>query len=332
MITVMTKRFRFINSDPPPSAINIDDSVPSHKSMIALDIQTKLQFRSEDGTIFHEYQYPSDRNIQNCGGYIDKLMKYRSKPVREAVSTMFLPNAKSPELAVLKGRSILVDILLTKMIDRFSKNNIGAKAKLFDHGCTVAEHYEMIDQMLAALCNGSAREMVSYYGLDISPIALCAARILNPITSPKDFQLILAEGSDIALPANSMDFSMSIGVANHVHNPLQALEKLFELTSCGVVLVLWITGESQGFWAINHSGIPNYFVSIKDLHNFALRFAAKGAFYFADFTPEKSSTQPSSYFGISEKRIDLLGSYTLVFCGQDYVVEELKPIDFGGME
>ena len=328
----MTKRFQFINSDPPLNAITMDDSVSSHRSMIALDIQTKLQFRFENGAIFHEYEYPSDRNIQNCGGYIDKLMKYRSKPVREAVFTMFLPNAKLPDLPVLKGRSILVDILLTKMIDRFSRNNIGVKAKLFDHGCTVAEHYEMINQMLAALCNGSASEMLSYCGLDISPLALCAARILHPIPSPNDFRLILAEGSDIALPANSMDFSMSIGVANHVHNPLQALEKLFELTRCGVVLVLWITGESQGFWAINHSGIPNYFVSIKDLHKFALRYAAKGTFYFADFTPEKSSTQPSSYFGISEKRIDHLGSYTLVFCGQDYAVEGLKPIDFGGME
>jgi hypothetical protein len=190
----MSNRFQFVHSDPACSAIAMEETASNDKSIIALDIQTKLQFRTEDGTIFHEYEYPSDRHIQNCGGYIDKLMKYRSQSVRNAVSTMFLPNANLPDLPVLKGRSILVDILLTKMIDRFSQKNIGGKAKLFEHGCTVAEHYEMIDQMLAAWCGGSAQEKLSYYGLDISPLALSAARILHSKALPEDFQLILAEG------------------------------------------------------------------------------------------------------------------------------------------
>jgi hypothetical protein len=327
----MSNRFLFLNCSPVCSSAQVADVSSSEKSIIALDIQTKLQFRTEDGTLYHEYAYPSDHHIQNCGGYIDKLVKYRSKSVRDAVNKLFSPDSQPPDNPIVKGRSILVDILLTKMIARFILDEVGVKPKLFDHGCTVAEHFDMINHMLGIYCSKPTQARLSYYGLDISPLALSAAHIMNAAGLAEDFHLVLAEGSDFDLPGDSMDFSLSVGVVNHVQNPLRALSRLFEVTRYGVVTVLWITGEPEGFWAVNHSGIPNYFFSVRDLHQLSLKHSTKGSFYFADFTPEKSSTQPNSYYGISDDRMKRLGSYTLVFCNPDFVTEELKPIDFGDM-
>jgi SAM-dependent methyltransferase len=325
----MSNRIEIVTSDPIYNASHINDMASNQKSLIALDIETKMQFRTEDGEIYHEYAYPSDRHIQNCGGYIDKLLKYRSQAVRDEIRDMLMSDLEIAISPVLKGRSILVDILLAKMISRFNRDNPGVRAKVFDHGCTVAEHYEMIDQMLKAHCSGSAREMISYYGLDVSPLVLSAARAMHATAPPQHFQLMLAEGSNFELATDTVDFSLSVGVVNHVHDPHKALNKILQATRHGAVLVLWVTSESEGFWAVNHSGVPNYFFSIRDLRQIALHNSPKGSFYFADFTPENLSSQPSSYYGISDERLNCLGSYTLAFCSVDYVVHGLKPVDFG---
>jgi len=327
----MSNCFNLKSVNPDYSTFSKEIATSDVNSIIALDIQTKFQFLADDGSVYHEYQFPSDRDIQNCGGYVDKLIKYRSQLAREAIVNMFQANSRSPELPVLRGRSILVDTLLTRMVDRFLANNASTKAKLFDHGCTVAEHYEMLDQMLHAYSNRSALDSISYYGLDISPLALAGARLLHSEVSPSDFNLILSEGSDISAPSNSMDFSMSIGVINHVANPIHALDRLINLTRLAAIFVLWITEEPQGFWAVNHSGFSNYFMSVKDLAYMAESYGHKGSFYFADFMPEQSSTQPNSYVGVAPERLGLIGSYTLVFCTDEYVVPGLSPINFGNL-
>jgi len=329
----MTQRFKLKHLNITLPKVADEYNVAGSKSVIALDIKTKIQFHEENGSIFHEYNFHSDRHIQNCGGYIDKLIKYRSKKIKDAVGKMILADKPLDQLpSLLKSRSILVDMFLSKMIAIFLKGKKSDRAKLFDHGCTIAEHYEMIDQMLASICGKTAADCISYFGVDISPLALSAAKMLHPNAPSDHFHLALAEGSDITLPANSVDFSLSIGVVNHVANPPLALDRLIDITRCGLVHVLWVTGESEGFWVTNHAGFPNYFFSVKDLALLARRYADKGSFYYADFTPESSSSQPNSYIGISEKRMNLLGSYTLVFCGKDYVVEGLNSINFSEMK
>lgn len=303
------------------------------KAVIALDIETKFSFQNQDGSVFHEYALPSDRDIQNCGGYIDKIIKYRSPEVKAAVSNVFAEAGKytAREIAVLNGRSFLVDILLTKMIKKLlSEPNSSRKAHLLDHGCTVAEHFDMLDQMLSAHAGLTAANSICYYGLDISPLALSGAKMLHQHAPSENFRLILSEGSIINLAPDSVDFSMSIGVINHVHQPLRALERLIDVTKHAVVLVIWVTGEDQGFWAINHSGVANYFFSVRDLAALASQHD-KGAFYYADFTPEKNSTQPSSYIGISDERLEKIGSYTLIFAEKNFVTDDLNPIDFSGI-
>lgn len=70
----MPGRFKFLNLDPICSTVVISDAA-SKKSLIDLDIETKIQFRNEEGAIFHEYIYSSDRHIQNCGGYEVDLIR-----------------------------------------------------------------------------------------------------------------------------------------------------------------------------------------------------------------------------------------------------------------
>jgi len=171
-----------------------------------------------------------------------------------------------------------------------------------------AEHYEMLNQTLSAYCGLSVAESLTYIGLDNAPFALSAARLLHRNVVPDDFRLILAEGSDIALADDSVDFAMSVGVVNHVHHPLETLHKLLRITRTALVLVIWVTGEEEGFWAYNHAGLACYFFSVRDLAALGTKYRDKGAFYYADFTPERSSTQPNSYVGISDERLDLLGS------------------------
>lgn len=325
----MSQYFQFEKVTPPETAAGLQIGDETGKTIIALDIQTKIQFRSSEGSVEHEYLFPSNRHIQNCGGYVDKLIKYRSTEVRNAVEELASKGASHLPLPdVLKGRSILVDQILAQMVDRLLGSRKQDRATIFDHGCTVAEHYELLDQMMYARSGYRASERLSYVGLDVSPLALSAARILHPNAPESHFQLILAEGSDISLGSESVDFSLSIGVVNHVRDPLHALDRLLDISRNATVLVLWATGENSGFWATNHSGVPNYFFSIKDLGAMSEKYAHKGRFYYAAFTPESQSTQISSYIGLSPQRLALMGSYTLAFCRDQFVLPEFVPLNF----
>lgn len=325
----MNKKFTFKKKNPIFFDIfDIKDKSKS-SSLMALDIETKLQFRTNDNEVYHEYIFPSDRDIQNTGGYIDKILKYRSKEIKRKIIDLSLDELANSDTDVLKSRSVLVDVILTKMINKFLKKNTNSRARIFDHGCTVGEHYDMINQMLMAKFGYSAKEKISYIGLDISPLALSAARILHSDIEKENFKLIRAEGSSFAATENSVDFALSIGVINHVQNPIKSLTKLLTIIKDALILVIWITQEDKSFWAVNHSGIPYYFFSKNDLKILANKFSSKGNFYFAEFIEEKESTQLDSYVGISKERMKLIGSYTLIFCNKDYYNGNLYPLNFG---
>ena len=327
----MSSRFQIKKAIPTLGLASSERSSNSSGTIISLDIHTKIVFQNVDGSNLHEYFLPSNRHIQNCGGYIDKLIKYRSPEIRMAVLELVKSGDKKDQLPdILQGRSILVDTIIAEMIERFVGENPTKRAKIFDHGCTVAEHYEMLDQMLYARSGLTNAQCISYFGLDVSPLVLSAARMLHPSAPKEHFHLALAEGSDISMPENSMDFSMSIGVINHVQKPLQALERLIEVTRYATIVVIWVTGENEGFWATNHSGIPNYFFSVSDLKKLSGRHSSKGNFYFLDFTPETSSTQPSSYVGLSNEKISQMGSYTMIFCNEKYKSKKMNLINLQG--
>ena len=68
--------FQLVRHDPIlPTGSEV--SASTARDVLALDIQTKYQFLDDMGAVFHEYALPASPEIQNCGGYVDKIAKYR---------------------------------------------------------------------------------------------------------------------------------------------------------------------------------------------------------------------------------------------------------------
>jgi hypothetical protein len=164
--------------------------------------------------------------------------------------------------------------------------------------------------------------VLNYTGLDISPLALHAARLLHPKFPDTRFRLLHAEGAAFDLPLSSVDITLSVGVVNHCTAPLDALTKLIKGASHAAVLSIWVTSEQDGFWAFNHSGVPNYFFTAADLKS-ASAGNEKGRYFVAAYIPESESSQKKSYVGIGAKRERQLGSYHLI-----YDVEGTLSFDF----
>jgi hypothetical protein len=311
-----------------PETITIPNAVPTSQAVMALKIDTKYRFQTEQGVFYHEYSLPSNRDIQNCGGYTDKLLKYRSPRIRDFIMSA-KPNIdrfKASDYPVLRGRSPQIDLILNELISRLRSMRNG-RVSLFDHGCTLAEHFDMLDLLLQATTGERAQDVLSYCGLDCSPLVLSAARLFHQECLGRHFKLILAEGSEIDLPDDSFDFSISVGVVNHVARPIETLDHLLRITRTAFITAIWVTAEDEGFWAFNHSGIANYFFAEKDLAAMA-RKHAKGRFYTAEFMPEYDASQPSSYIGIDENRLDKIGSYILIYSSLPGLCDTFPPLLF----
>jgi hypothetical protein len=93
---------------------------------------------------------------------------------------------------------------------------------------------------------------------------------------------------------------------------MEALSKLLIATRHACVMAIWVTLEDEGFWAFNHSGVPSYFFSKKDLKALLMR-RGEGRYYALGFTPEDQASQMRSYVGIGSEKLRSLGSYHLVF-------------------
>jgi len=310
--------FKLRKFDPAPLSASgqFDSGTTADKGLIALDIQSKYLFVDESGNTYHEYFVPGTPDVQNCGGYVDKVIQYRDpalvKYIREAgiKSEVF---AKSP-FPILATRSPRLDLLLyALMLELVARQGI-ERVSLLDHGCTVGEHYDLLDIMLRAGSNdrATAFDLLSYYGLDKSAMLLSIAKLLHAQAQPEHFNLIQAEGSDFPFSRQQFDLSLSVGVVNHTAWPIQALEKILAATRYACVLALWVTADDDGFWAINHSSVPQYFFSISDLRRI-LQNRGEGRFYSTEFVVETEASQLRSYVGIGEEKLRTLGSYHLVF-------------------
>jgi SAM-dependent methyltransferase len=320
--------FTLIHNTSMPDMMPVVNESAASQAVMALNIETKFQFQTLDGDLYHEYRLPSNRDIQNCGGYIDKLLKYRNIEIQAFILSgkPSLARFRTSAWPVLYGRSPHIDLILNELI-ALQRSQHKERVSLLDHGCTVAEHYDLLDLLFQVSTNERAQDVLKYYGLDVSPLVLSAAKLFHQPYLCENFHLILAEGSELSFPDNSFDFSISVGVVNHVARPLETLDNLIRITRTGFVTALWVTGEQRGFWAFNHSGVGNYFFSVNDLAALARKYQ-KGRFYSAEFVPEHDSTQPSSYIGISEERLRRMGSYILVFSTLPQVPDALQPLDF----
>jgi len=310
--------FELQKFDPcPPSSRGVfDDGAESGTQLLALDIQSKYLFVDETGDKYHEYFVPGTPDIQNCGGYVDKVILYRDPALYEflCIHGVSRETFARPEFPILHTRSPKLDLALFSLIRHLRARPGAGHVSLLDHGCTVAEHYDLLDAMLRAHSEAaeSAQSALAYCGLDKSAMLLSIARLLHPDVPDRLFRIIQAEGSDFHAQDGEFDLSLTVGVVNHVANPRQALKKLLMATRFASVMALWVTTEKEGFWAVNHSGVPTYFFSRSDLATVQPK-RKEGQFYSMEYVPEDQSSQTRSYVGLGEERLMSLGSYHLVF-------------------
>ncbi len=312
----MTSEYKLRPFDPcPVPKIGVMDSAESGKSVMRLNINAKYLFVDDKGGIVHEYYVPSNPDIHNVGGYVGKVAMFRDPAMREHFEREGITRESfnSPKFPILRTRSPQIDLLVYQYILYMRAELKVERFSLFDHGCSVGEHHDLLDMMLRAGSGGTlnAESVLDYRGLDKSAILLAIAKMMHENVDPDHFELLLLEGTEFD-ERNTTDLSLSIGVVNHVHNPMKALEKILTMTRRATFLALWVTSEDEGFWAVNHVGNPSYFFSIKDLAGLA-NARPDGRFLVADFILESDSTQPNSYIGIGSDRIASMGSYHFIY-------------------
>jgi len=312
----MSERVRLKRFDPLPLAgEGLFDRQSDETQLVALTIETKYQFTDPAGEVVHEYILPSNADMHNAGGYVDKLVKYRDPALREhlkrsGVNAAALCDERFP---LLQSRSPRLDLLLFEWIREIRAQQDGGRISLFDLGCTVSEHWDMLDAMLQAASDGreGAASVLSYHGLDKSVMLLSIGRLLHPQAEPRHFQLMRADGAEFNFPPASFDLTLSVGVVNHVSDPRLALERMLSVTRHAAVLALWVTDEKKGFWGMIHSGLSFYVFSLRDLLD--LEQTHGGRFYYTDYIPEEQGSQQKSLVGVGTERIKHIGCYHLVF-------------------
>jgi SAM-dependent methyltransferase len=312
----MSERVRLKRFDPLPLAgEGLFDRQSDETQLVALTIETKYQFANPSGEIVHEYLLPSNADMHNAGGYVDKLVKYRDPALRKhlrhsGVNAVALFDERFP---ILKSRSPRLDFLLFEWIRIIRDQQNGGRVSLFDLGCTVCEHWDMLDAMLQAASDGreGAASALSYHGLDKSVMLLSIGRLLHSQVEPQHFQLMRADGAQFDFPPESFDLTLSVGVVNHVSDPRISLERMLSVTRHAAVLALWVTDEKKGFWGMIHSGLAFYVFSLQDL--LGLEQIHGGRFYYTDYIPEEQGSQQKSLVGVGVERIKHIGCYHLVF-------------------
>jgi len=314
----------FPSFDPFVSASIYTPGQSIDRSLIAIDIRTKYLFVDADGRHMHEYEIPGSMEIQNCGGYVDKIFKYRDPDLLDYLMTagVTATSFDSDRFPILRSRSPQLDLLIVELIRHIRRSDSLTRVSLFDHGCSVAEHYDALDVMLQAGLGVKAADALTYTGLDRSAILLTAAKMLHHDAPEAHFRLILRDGSQLDFPDSAFDISLSVGVVNHVANPVETLNHLIRGARRALVTALWVTSEEEGFFALNHSGLTSYFFSNNDLRRIQAEHP-EAIFLIAGFVPEERSSQRRSYIGITAEQEDALGSYhLLVVKGKDH------PFDF----
>jgi hypothetical protein len=282
--------------------------------ILAIDIQVKYQFVDSQKNLYHEYYLPTNPDIASCGGYVGKVIIYRDPKLKSFLSLNGISSDSFAhnDFPILRTRGPQLDLVLFALIRELKSETPSRQIALFDHGCTVGEHLDLLDVMLQSASCGeySAASDLLYCGLDKSPFLLYIARSLHSSFDKESFKLVCKEGSDLGTWI-AADLGFSVGVVNHVAEPCGTLSSLCRYSSIACVSWLWMTTLSKGFWATSHSGWPFYFFALADLQE--IETVLGGKFFSLDYVPDSLSTQPESYIGLSKETFETLGSALLVF-------------------
>lgn len=242
--------FKLINPFPTSAQGNFGKDKIDSSVLLSLDVEYKYQFYDYCGKVVQEYKIPGSPEIHNCGGYIDKLFKYRSPSLKQYIQSIGVSPKlfnNSEQFPILSSRSPKLDYLIFQYIAYLRDNKICDRVKILDHGCTVAEHLDLLDILLEVDRGERAKDVLSYYGIDISALALFAAQEVHRDLDPLHFNLIHKEGSNLEFESSFFDITFSVGVVNYVKKPLNTLKSLFRSAKYASVLALWVTSGSEGF-------------------------------------------------------------------------------------
>lgn len=299
----------------PPAAEGSLTEAGRGNALLALDNAQRYLFAAADGTPWHSYDLPDDSDILNCGGYLDKLLKYRDPKLAEHLRRKGVGKASFEDgsFPLLASRSPQLDLLLHRLLVALAEERPGQRVSLFDLGCTVAEHFDLLDIMLRAASDDrlKAAELLDYCGLDISALVLAAARFLHGDLEQRHFRLLLGEGSDFDAGDQRFDLSLSVGVIHNLRDPVGGTERMIRFSNVATVLACWACAAEEGIWLTSHHAAPIYVFGRADL--IRLREAAKGReLLVADFIPETQSSQQRHFAGLSQEAMRSLGCYHLV--------------------
>lgn len=321
-------RYTLERIDPVGRAV-VDPSEQSESAaLFAVTIEDKYEFYDADGETFHSHTIGGEPDFDTCGGYVGKVIDYRDPRLYDhlAANGVSRESFGSNGFPLLATRSPQLDLVIFGALQLARESFSLDRVALFDLGCTVAEHYDLLDVMFRVTSGGreGASDVLSYHGLDRSSQLLSFARVLHQSVPTEHFVLRQQEGSAFEYADDEFDFSLSVGVVNHVADPRLALEKLIRITRYGCVLALWHTRGPEAKWAINHRGVPSYFFADADLAE--MEELGGGRFYVADFVPEFQSSQQASYVNVTAEEIEELGSYHIVYTAHPSLVPGLEPL------
>tara|TARA_X000000950_G_scaffold288388_1_gene404902 strand:- start:46494 stop:47489 length:996 start_codon:yes stop_codon:yes gene_type:complete len=312
--------YKFSKHDPVPynDKSIYDNDLSVSKELMLLDVEAKYQFLDKSSKdIFHSYPLCADDHILHCGGYLDKMLKWRDPKLLKFLKKNGISKRsfKTDKFKILQTRSPQIDLLILDLLKYFySKNKFSSRVRFFDHGCSVSEHLDLLKLMVGIFFNEefNLENIIDYTGMDHSSLCLMASRLFHETFDKNFYNLICSEGSDLNFNENHFDISLSVGVCNHVKEPVKTLKKIFESTKYFSVLALWVTNKKDGFWRISHGQSPYYFFSREDL-NKIVKSVNCGSLFFSEFINDEDSSQLKSYVGVSEEQLRETGCYHMVF-------------------
>lgn len=309
----------------------VEGSPSSGTSLVALDRYSAYIFVDGESVI-HEYRIPDDSDILNCGGYLDKLAKYRSSEFSDSLESVGISKDgfSSSSLPILGSRSALIDLDVFEVIKALRYENPESRVSVLDVGCTVCEHWDLLDQLirLGVHSECGAKDWLAWHGFDVSPLVLLAATLTHSNLSKDEFKVDLCEGSSIQVDEDSYDISLCIGVMHNFNDPIEGLKNLIRSAKIATVIALWVGDIAQGVWLISHHSSPFFLFGKGDLELFVREFPEK-SFLVSDFIPEKLSTQNRHFVNLDQKSLDSIGSYHIIVTTRPDLFPNYPVLDFG---
>lgn len=283
--------------------------------LVVFDRFSAYLFFDESLCEVHRYKIPDDSDILNCGGYLDKLAKYRSSQILDYLNSHGISKSSflSASLPLLRSRSALIDLDLLNAVTHLKEERPTRRISVLDVGCTVCEHWDFINQLIRSTTANrcGAEDWLYWHGTDLSPLVLLAAALTHASLTKEQFKVEVVGGVPIQVEEGSYDITLCIGVMHNFKDPLEGLRNLVRAAKVATLIALWVGDLSEGVWLISHHSTPFFLFGKTDLKSIIEEFPEK-TFLVSDFIPENLSTQNRHFVNLNLASLDSIGSYHLI--------------------